>query len=139
FQREWLKRLASRPGRALSVREEAELEGALEGTWALAPGSRRLSRLVEFLDPTDPDGPRARLKRWCVETGGEYGWVFDAPEDRIVGQLAGNAIVAFDVTEFLDLPEVRGPLTAYLFHLVRQRLDGRRLVVWMDEFAKLLA
>jgi type IV secretion system protein VirB4 len=43
------------------------------------------------------------------------------------------------VTEFLDLEEVRGPLTSYLFHLVRQLLDGRRLVVWMDEFAKLLS
>ena len=27
----------------------------------------------------------------------------------------------------------------YLFHVVRQLLDGRRLVVWMDEFAKLLS
>ena len=33
---------------------------------------------------------------------------------------------------------VRTPVTLYLFHLVRQALDGRRLVVWMDEFAKLL-
>ena len=139
FQREWLKRLASHPGRALTVREEAELEAALEGVWALTLESRRLSRLVEFLDPTDPDGPRARLRRWCVATGGEYGWVFDAPEDRIVGRLAAHAIVGFDVTGFLELAEVRGPLTAYLFHLVRQQLDGRRLVVWMDEFARLLS
>ena len=27
----------------------------------------------------------------------------------------------------------------YFFHLVRRLLDGRRLVVWMDEFAKLLS
>src|SRR6185437_3608968 len=27
----------------------------------------------------------------------------------------------------------------YLFHLVRQQLDGRRLVCWMDEFWRLLA
>ena len=33
---------------------------------------------------------------------------------------------------------MRTPVTLYLFHLVRQALDGRRLVVWMDEFAKLL-
>ena len=26
----------------------------------------------------------------------------------------------------------------YLFHLVRQMLDGRRLVCWMDEFWRLL-
>jgi len=31
------------------------------------------------------------------------------------------------------------PLTLYAFHLVRQLLDGRRLVCWMDEFWRLLA
>ncbi len=31
------------------------------------------------------------------------------------------------------------PVTLYLFHLVRQLLDGRRLVCWMDEFWRLLA
>jgi len=30
-------------------------------------------------------------------------------------------------------------ITLYLFHLVRQLLDGRRLVCWMDEFWRLLA
>jgi type IV secretion system protein VirB4 len=34
---------------------------------------------------------------------------------------------------------VRTPLTLYLFHLVRQLLDGRRLVCWLDEFWRLLA
>jgi type IV secretion system protein VirB4 len=47
-------------------------------------------------------------------------------------------VVGFDVTEFLEVEAVRTPVTLYLFHLVRQALDGRRLVVWMDEFAKLL-
>jgi type IV secretion system protein VirB4 len=139
FQREWLKRLVARPGRELSVREEAELEQALAGTWALEPGARRLSRLIEFLDPTDAEGCAARLARWCEGRGGELAWVFDAPADRIVGLLSDSALIGFDVTEFLELPDVRGPLTAYLFHLVRELLDGRRLVVWMDEFAKLLS
>ena len=33
---------------------------------------------------------------------------------------------------------VRGPLTRYLFHLLETLLDGRRLLVWLDEFAKLI-
>lgn len=159
FQREWLKRLVARPGRGLTVREEAELEHALNGTWALEPPYRRLSRLIEFLDPTDAEGCAARLARWCESRGGDLAWVFDAPVD-VMQDVIGAApavvcergelwiehesssvsrIVAFDVTDFLDLEEVRGPLTSYLFHLVRQILDGRRLVVWMDEFAKLLS
>ena len=37
------------------------------------------------------------------------------------------------------MPLTRSPITLYLFHLVRQLLDGRRLVCWMDEFWRLLA
>ena len=53
--------------------------------------------------------------------------------------LRGRAIVGFDVTDFLDHEITRTPVTLYLFHLVRQLLDGRRLVCWMDEFWRLLA
>ena len=142
FLREWLKTLASRPGRGLAVREEADLEQALAGTLALPRPARRLSRLVEFLDPTDAEGVHARLKRWCASEAGEYAWVFDgsAGEDQLIdGAQPGVApIFGFDVTEFLEVEAIRTPVTLYLFHLVRRLLDGRRCVVWMDEFAKLL-
>lgn len=140
FLRTWLRALVARPERALTVREEADLEQALLGTLALEPvASRRLSRLLEFLDSTDAEGLYARLARWCESSDGEYAWVFDGEERRGEGWLSSGAVVGFDVTEFLDSPAIRTPITLYLFHRVRQALDGRRLVVWMDEFAKLLA
>jgi len=105
---------------------------------ALEPESRRLSRLVEFLDPTDPEGLHARLARWCEACRGDYAWVFDNARDTLVPRLAGRPVVGFDVTEFLDHSLTRSPITLYLFHLVRQLLDGRRLVCWMDEFWRLL-
>ena len=139
FLRVWLRALVARPGQALTVREEADLEQALLGTLALEPtSSRRLSRLIEFLDSTDAEGMYARLARWCEASGGEYAWVFDGAETRGEEWLARGAVVGFDVTEFLESPAIRTPITLYLFHRVRQALDGRRLVVWMDEFAKLL-
>ena len=49
------------------------------------------------------------------------------------------SLIGFDVTEFLDHAALRSPVTLYLFHLVRQLLDGRRFVCWMDEFWRLLA
>jgi type IV secretion system protein VirB4 len=138
FLREWLRVLASRGDRVLTVREEADLEQALAGTLALPLASRRLSRLVEFLDSTDAEGLHGRLARWCESEGGEYAWVFDGPADPAGQGLGAASVVGFDVTEFLEIAAIRTPLTLYLFHLVRQALDGRRLVVWMDEFAKLL-
>jgi type IV secretion system protein VirB4 len=136
FLKVWLSGLAGSKG---SVRESADLEQALKGTLALAPASRRLSRLLEFLDPTEPEGVHARLSQWCESGRGDYAWVFDNAEDSVVSRLAGKAIIGFDVTEFLDHALVRPPVTLYLFHLVRQLLDGRRFVCWMDEFWRLLS
>jgi type IV secretion system protein VirB4 len=138
FLRRWLLLLVDRPSRPLTVREEAEIDQALTGVLALDPAARRLSRVLEFLDPTTPDGPHARLARWCVGTDGEFSAVFDASTDRIAPLLGRNTIVGFDMTDVLDDATVRGPLTLYLFHLLETLLDGRRLVAWLDEFAKLV-
>ena len=119
--------------------DDRDLEQALHGTLALDLPARRLSRLVEFLDPTDPDGLHARLGRWCESCQGDYSWVFDNPQDSVLSRMGTGAVVGFDVTEFLDHRVTRTPVTLYLFHLVRQLLDGRRMVCWMDEFWRLLA
>jgi type IV secretion system protein VirB4 len=135
FLKAWLRLL----GRVHGAREQADLDQALRGTWALEAPARRLSRLVEFLDPTDPEGLHARLAPWCDSCGGDYAWVFDNAEDTVIPRLTGRSLIGFDVTEFLDHELTRAPLTLYLFHLVRQLLDGRRLVCWLDEFWRLLA
>jgi type IV secretion system protein VirB4 len=143
FLKVWLRELSTRgahpSAQPVRVREQADLEQALRGTLALDVSARRLSRLVEFLDPTDPEGLYARLACWCESCRGDYAWAFDNPVDTLAGRLAGSSIIGFDVTEFLDHAQTRSPVTLYLFHLVRQLLDGRRLVCWMDEFWRLLA
>jgi len=140
FQKEWLRALVSPGGHAsLTAKELADLDQALRGTLALDLRARRLSRLLEFLDTTETNGLFVRLARWCEMSDGDYAWVFDNPEDRIVGRLSGRPVIGFDVTDFLSNDVVRAPVTLYLFHLVRQLLDGRRLVCWMDEFWRLLA
>jgi type IV secretion system protein VirB4 len=140
FLKSWLRLLVRPPGRPeLGMRQQADLDQALHGTLALQPAARRLSRLIEFLDPTDPEGMYARLAPWCASTRGDYAWVFDNSEDRLLPRLAGQPIIGIDVTDFLDHELARAPVTLYLFHLVRQLLDGRRLVCWMDEFWRLLA
>lgn len=138
FLRRWLRRLARRtPGEVLTVRHEAELDAALRGTMQLPQPTRRLSRLVEFLPDTDPEGMHARLARWTVE--GDYGWVFDNEADDVVPLLASGApIIGFDVTDLLANDIVRDPAAMYLLHLVEQMLDGSRFICWMDEFNSFL-
>ena len=139
FLKSWLRVLVRRSGTALTARENADLDQALRGTLALEAPARRLSRLVDFLDPTDPEGVHARLTRWCESTQGDYAWAFDNPADSVIGRMGARSLIGFDVTEFLDHEPTRAPLTLYIFHLVRQLLDGRRLVCWMDEFWRLLS
>lgn len=140
FLKTWLRTLVPPgTGHSLTAREEADLDQALHGTLALDPPARRLSRLIEFLDPTDPEGIHARLERWCEVSQGDYAWVFDNCEDSVVPRMSSHPVVGFDVTDFLDHEVARPPVTLYLFHLVRQLLDGRKLVCWMDEFWRLLA
>jgi type IV secretion system protein VirB4 len=137
FMRQWLRRLVMRSADdRLTVREEADLEEALLQVISEDQSARRLSRLVEFLDITDAEGIHARLLPWC--RGGARGWAFDNPVDRLVPLLDKAPLVGFDVTDFIDNPVIRPVLTMYLFHLVHRMVDGRRLVVWCDEFAKLL-
>jgi type IV secretion system protein VirB4 len=139
FLKVWLRRLVARADRSFTVREEGDLDLALHGTLKLPLPARRLSRLLEFLDPTDPEGMHARLRKWCAEERGDYAWVFDNREDTVVSLLDESSLMGFDVTDFLENAVTGGPVTLYLFQIVRRLLDGRRLVVWMDEFSKLLS
>lgn len=141
FLKSWLRMLIqpASPNAPLPVRQETDLELALRGTLALDVEARCLSRLVEFLDPTDPEGIYARLGKWCHLHGGDYAWVFDNPQDLIVAQMSGNALIGCDVTDLLHNPTTRSPTIFYLLHIVSQLLDGRRLVCWMDEFSSLLS
>lgn len=140
FLKCWLRMLVRRGGEhSLSVREQSDLDQALHGTLALQRSARRLSRLIEFTDATDPEGIHARLSKWCECAGGDYAWAFDCREDSIVPHFAAHHVLGFDVTEFLAHEVTRAPMTFYLFHLIRGLLDGRRLVCWLDEFWRLLA
>lgn len=138
FLKVWLRALVRGPA-PLSVREENDLDQALAGTLALDADARRLSRLIEFTDATRSDGIYARLARWCECTHGPYAWVFDHPADRFMAQLSNAQLFGIDVTDFLDNPVTRSPITLYLFHAIRTLLDGRRFVCWMDEFWRLIA
>jgi type IV secretion system protein VirB4 len=138
FLKTWLRALV-RGTAPLTHREEADLDAALTGTLALDVPARRLSRLIEFTDPTRAEGVHMRLARWCESAHGPYAWVFDNARDSFVGSIAEANLFGVDVTDFLDHPLARGPVTLFVFHVIRQLLDGRRFVCWMDEFWKLLA
>ncbi len=127
--------LAKLMGSNLTHAEQQELSIAVNGVMALDKPLRRLSRCLEFLDPVDTNGCHARLQKWCE--GGELAWVLDNRIDEL--DVTYQKLLAFDVTEFLDHPEIRTPIVMYLFHRIEELIDGRRLQIIMDEFWKLIA
>jgi len=138
FLARWVGKLVSSGTRELTVTELRDISGAIDGLADLPADRRTIGALRTFLNNTDPEGIAARLRRW--ERGGPLGWVFDnVIEDIGFGDFGGSGkFIGYDMTDFLDNEEIRTPLMAYLFHRVEQLIDGRRIIIVIDEFWKAL-
>lgn len=135
FLERLVKQLVHHPAFPISPGQEREIHDAVQGVMGAAKPLRRLSAVLQFLNPMDEQGLHIRLSRWCQ--GGALGWLLDNPEDTLSIE-DDIPIIGFDVTEFLDNPETRTPTIMYLFHRIEKLMDGRRIPIFMDEFWKLL-
>ncbi len=133
FLRTFIRKLVTVPGRNISVSEEKRIDTAIDGLINIPQHQRSLLALRQQLGQQDPEGVGARLEKWCH--GKTLGWVFDNPKDQLS---LDQKLIGFDMTEFLDNAEIRTPLMMYLFHRVEQLIDGRRIVIDIDEFWKAL-
>jgi type IV secretion system protein VirB4 len=109
-----------------------EVEEGIRAVYSLSPENRRLASLAQFLDGTQVGGVAERLRPWVGE--GRFAWAFDNRDDTLtLGRLTG-----FDVTEFLDHPDLRTPITSYLLYRTEPLIDGTPFALWIDEFWRLL-
>ena len=109
-----------------------EVEEGIKAVYSLSEENRRLASLVQFLDGTEIGGVAERLRAWVGE--GRFAWAFD---NRADGLQLGR-LTAFDVTEFLDHPDLRTPITSYLLYRTEPLIDGTPFALWIDEFWKIL-
>lgn len=131
FLGELIRRLVGEP--QLSPVEERAIDEAILALGPLAPAQRSLSALRALLGQKNAGGAGARLEKWCA--GGPLGWVLDNPVDALGFDAA---FLGFDITHLLDNAQVRAPVMMYLFHRLAALVDGRRLVIDIDEFWKAL-
>ncbi len=117
----------------LSAPEARAIDQGVAALEALPRAKRSIAALRSLLGQSDAAGIGARLERWSRT--GPLGWVLDNDEDALSleARFAG-----FDITQLLDNAEVRTPAMLYLFHRIAERTDGRRLVLDIDEFWKVL-
>jgi type IV secretion system protein VirB4 len=128
-----IRQLVTPPGGTLGVTQERMIDEGLASLGRLAPENRSILALRQLLGQRDPEGIGARLEKWS--RGGSLGWVFDNEIDALS---LDAPFLGFDMTDFLDNPEVRTPIMMYMFHRIDGLLDGRRLVIDIDEFWKAL-
>jgi type IV secretion system protein VirB4 len=121
-------------GFEFSPNREKEVQDAVSGIYAMPFEARRFTSILQFFDPTDPNGNAQRFSKWCE--GGSLGWLLDNPSDTI--NLSTGRHFGYDVTDFLDNDETRTVTVMYLFHRMEQLIDGRRFILNMDEFWKML-
>jgi type IV secretion system protein VirB4 len=133
FLGQLIRQLVGAIDRPLSVQEEHAIDQAIVALGPLPPGQRSLSALRALLGQRDAGGVGARLEKWC--RGGALGWVLDNEEDALG---LDARFLGFDMTHVLDNAEVRTPMMMYLFHRLAALVDGRRLVIDIDEFWKAL-
>jgi len=114
-------------GSELRPDQDRRLALGIRMVMSLPPEDRSLWEIRAFLG-TDPNGPGARLEKWC--SGKELGWVLDAPDDALslTGRLHG-----LDTTSLLNNVRARGPALFYLFHRISKELDGSPTLITVDE------
>lgn len=134
FLKQLIAGLITAPGQILSNDVERRLDQGLAAIMQLAPEHRSMGELRAFLGQSDGEGPGARLDKWCA--GRSLGWVLDNEADEIE---LNSPFLGFDMTAVLDDDVTRGPIMSYLYHRIEGLVDGRRLIVAIDEFWKALA
>lgn len=118
-----------------SAEDTLRIEAAVSRLASLPVHERTVSSLRDLLGfQGGANDIGNRLERWTKDN--RLGWVFDNPEDKISFE---DKLVGFDITEFLDVPEIRNPIMMYLIRRVEQLINGQRIAIFIDEFWKALS
>jgi type IV secretion system protein VirB4 len=123
-------------GRDFGQEEEDVLERALLRLMQEPATQRNLANLSGLLmgrARANPNDLSARLRQWI---DGEKGWLFNAQHDVLT--FSERQIFGFDMTSILDNEELRTPALMYIFHRLDALLDGRPVMIFMDEGWRLL-
>lgn len=139
FLKRLLKTLVGSAGAPITHHDEKEMDQALSTLMEhIDKPFRRLSMLVQSMPNPISDDPHAhptvhaRLLKWCE--GGDYGWLFDNAKDGL--DLTSHKLYGFDVTDFLENPDIRSALMMYVLYRTENMIDGRRFAYMFDEFQK---
>ncbi|RMR11217.1 hypothetical protein ALP90_200130 [Pseudomonas amygdali pv. ulmi] len=137
-----IKLLVTRNGETITSRDETVISESVNAVFDMEPIENRqygMTRMLEHMSEAATEQARTnglvvRLSHWAQ--GGQFGWVFDNALDTFNPDT--NSTFGIDGTEFLDDKDTCTPISFYLLYRITQLLDGRRMVIFLDEFWKWL-
>jgi type IV secretion system protein VirB4 len=135
FWEQLVRTCIATPALPLLPSDERAIANAVNTVAMMPTALRRFSTIRQNLPKSGDNSLYERLGRWCE--GGALGWVFDQANDQLL-DLDSASVIAFDTTEFLDLPEVRTPVMLYLLQVMEELVSGERLIYVISEFWKAL-
>jgi type IV secretion system protein VirB4 len=129
-----VKKLVEHPFMQLTPFDEKSISDAVDTVMGMDKSIRRLSLINQNIAVGTSkeelaNSIKLRLRKWCQ--GGEFGWVFDNPNDALDFNVSRN--IGIDGTEFLDNDNIKTPISLYLLHRMEEIIDGRRFIYVMDE------
>ena len=118
----------------LSAKEQQDISHAVRTVMsgAVSRELRSLSLIVQNLPATGDDSLKARLRNGREATHSD-GPSTIRPTPTIS---RGASLFGYDYTEFLDDPEIRTPIMAYLLHMTESLITGAPFIYFMEEFWK---
>lgn len=137
FCEKLIKLMVGAPQHLDRANEEREISAAVRTVMSdsVRIDHRRLSAVWQNLKASaSGNGVRDRLAKWIGNA--PLGWVFDNPTDTQDFSDVRIQIHGYDYTEFLDDPEIRTPIMAYLLHITESMINGEPFIYWMEEFWK---
>jgi type IV secretion system protein VirB4 len=139
FEKELIKHCAKEGGikaggYRLSPVDEDNIDRAVEAVATHDKSERGFELVIQYLDPTDPNGIAARLRKWTKN--GVLGWALDNDEDELNFKQSG--CTGIDYTELLDDKEVCPAVMLYLLFRTESEIDGKPFMYVMEEFWKAL-
>lgn len=134
FAEKLVRILVRGEGSPLTARDDNDISNAVRTVMGtdVSASVRRLSAVYQNLPNTGINSLRERLKKWTANH--PLGWAFDNPRDT--NDFSTGAIFGYDYTAFLDDPEVRTPIMAYLLHVTEGLINGAPFIYFMEEFWK---
>lgn len=137
FLRQWLRLLIKgESDKTFTTEELAMIADAVEANYDAPKEHRRLCILADLFGGFDNGEDETLMDRLSIwHSGGERAWLFDNAEDNLI--LDHNTI-AFDMTSILDDAQNRTPWLYYIFHRIKETLDGQKTMILLDEGWKLL-